>query len=663
MLMYWRYPENVNPETNKTDDDMIKKDEIYTSSDVNQTPSQPIPPNVISEPASDATTSTASSSTANSNSGTGYNSKLKQPIYTAVKTEAVTLPTADNQPILECRFKHSTPNDEILKQFFSASTGSTWRTNNLGQTSKKETADVFYGAVNIHGLPMAVILDGCGRSAQNKAVQFLAIHLISLLEKLTTLLQGSNFTDKQIKSHIKKQYETLDSYLHSLAECDAAFSAVALYEDSSRQLKSISFGIGDTMVALIEPGQNNISTVVAARNVNEEGLPPLSFPCQPTPKSSPARIMANLEQIIKIRKVKPNSKFVFLTDGSYECLATTKRTLAPDAEGESMLETTLGTYAIHPETTVQEIIEEADQFISQKFKEDQTVGDDTTAASMIVPTPDEQKVLQAFLYNQAIKFYNETLIKIENALLRQQALDFRNHIEQMLTNSPSDMSSLTKALIKTNYILTCYQDKQISLSDISDYHSYMETEFSGGPSSQKLIFIAVIAFLYNKEMNSLDSKLQELEAKPKLYNKALAVRNQIEQMRYDPSNNMVSLITTLTNTNDLITSYTKKYDSWQADLSNYRDYIHTGVLSGKPSLELKILGAAMIALGVTLAIAGGLSFAVGNVLGGFVFGGGGVALILAGCGIFSKGRGKGLYKLTSSLADGLEENSNPGRLI
>jgi hypothetical protein len=704
----------------------------------------------------------STNSDSDSDSGTGYNSKLKQPIYTAVKTEAVTLLRAKDQPITGCRFKQYTPNDEILKQLFSASTGSTWRTNNPEHTSKKETADVFYGAVNIHGLPMAVILDGCSRFAENKAVQFLAIQLISMLEKLTMLLQGSNFTDKQIKSHIKKQYETLDSYLYTKAECDAAFSAVALYEDSSGQLKSISFGIGDTMVALIEPNQKNISTVVAARNVNEEGLPPLSLPCQRMGKSSPARIMANLEQIIKIKNVKRNSKFVFLTDGSYGHLFSIQKVLDPDTEGVTMLETSLRGKAIQPATTAQQIIEAADQSVSLKFENDTryqiltTVGDDTTAASMIVPTPEQQKELQAFLYNQAINFYPNVDA-------------FKQRIVQMHDNNTKEIASLIKALIKTNYIITsCLNNEKSLLHDISDYVSYIQEEFSserlflGGMSHdlydkaidffnttlkkiedhtihqkanamasqingmynhtrdnaslinalinanylltsftannntlspeviskyrsyirehvsnksdlewKKLgndlidlgIFLAhscaqekeKLAFSYDQAINSFDITLEGLKAKPELYNKALAVRNQIEQMRNDPSNDIVSLTKTLTETKVLITSYQNRQGLPQA-LSHYHTHIHTEVLSGKPSLELKMLGTVMIALGIGLAIAGGLNFAVGNVLGGVVCGGGGVALILAGCGIFSKGRGKGLYKLTSSLADGLEEN-------
>jgi hypothetical protein len=48
-----------------------------------------------------------------------------------------------------------------------------------------------------------------------------------------------------------------------------------------------------------------------------------------------------------------------------------------------------------------------------------------------------------------------------------------------------------------------------------------------------------------------------------------------------------------------------------------------------------------------------------------ICGGSGVALILAGFSIFSKGRGKGLYKLTRSFADSLEEENknNPGNNV
>jgi hypothetical protein len=670
---------------------------------------------------------------------------MQHPIYIAIEATPTT---------------SSLPKDEKLKPFFT-STSSTRRANNLEHTPKNETAYVFYGFVNNHGLPMAVMTHG--RIFENQAMQGWFANILEVLEKL----EGRNFIKKEIEDNIKIQYENLKLLLNDQSEASVSFSVVALYKDSLGQLKSISFGTGDTMVALSDPRQNDITTVVAARNIDDKEKRPLPLPSPQQDATTFSRTLANLE--IDIRTVQPNSKFIFLTEGAYAHLPRIEKKLRQDTGRVTVIKTTLKANAIKPGTSLLKIAQDASR-VSDEFNAEGvqalSVKDEITVGEMIVPTPDQQKELQAFSYDQAISLFNEALGTIDQPL-NQKVEAFKQRIVQMHNDHPEEIASLTKALIRTAYII--YKNKELLLQDISDYVSYIQEEFRsecsflGGMSDDlyvraihffnitlekiegplyeeavevgnqinklynqsiidhnslintlinanylltsftadnntlspeviskyryyireqvssksdlewkklgnALITLGIsladsraqeeekLAFSYDQAINSFDITLHEIQAnKPNLYQKAIAVKNQIEQMRQDPSNNMVSLITTLTKTNDLITRYKDGQDLSQA-LSDYYTHIQTEV-SGKPSLGWMMLGAFMIALGVTLAALGGLNLAVGNVLGGAICGGGGVALILAGCGIFSKGRGKGLYKLTRSFADSLEEEN------
>jgi tetratricopeptide (TPR) repeat protein len=683
-----------------------------------------------------------------------YPALIQHPVCIAIKAT----PTTSSLPMIQI-FQ---PKDKNLKPFFT-STSSTRRANNPEHTPKNETAYVFYGAVNNHGLPLAVMMDG--RVLENQAVQGSVAKILEVLEKL----EGSNFIKKEIEDDIKIQYENLKRLLND--QSGVSFSAVALYKDSLGQLKSISFGTGDTMVALSDPEKNDITTVIAARKVDDKGKRPLPFPSPQQGATTFSRTLANLE--IDIRTVQPNSKFIFLTEDAYAHLPCIEEKLPQDTR-RVIIKTTLKADAIKPGTSLLTIAQDANP-VSDEFNAEGvqtvTVKNEITAGEMIVPTLDQQKELQAFLYTQAINLFNEVLVTIDHALY-QKVDAFKQRIAQMHDAYPEKIASLRKALIRTAYISYSFlNNKESLLHDISDYVSYIQEEFSsecsflGGmsddlyakaigffdttletiegtnfyqnvvavkdsivesysqlPEMEKASLINALikanyiitsytnrdtsfpedisnycsyiqekvnskhylvwkilkdlivlgnsladlyiqkegwlAFPYYQAINSFNITLGEIKAnKPDLYQKAIAVRNQIEQMSKDPSNNMASLIMTLTKTNELITRYKDGQDLSQA-LSDYYTHIQTGV-SGKPSLGWKILGAAMIALGVTLALVGGLNFAVGNVLGGAVISGSGVALTLAGIGIFSKGRRKGLYKLTRSFADSLkEENKN-----
>ncbi len=307
----------------------------------------------------------------------------------AIQTKAVDV-------AVEPAFKTTDPEDARFKSLFSVCTGSTYRTNNPSFQRKKETADVFHGAINTYGLPMAVVLDGCGRYAENSDIQKLARHIMSMLENLTHLLQSQKFSTIDINYIIKEKYQQLDSFLQHKVGSEASFAAVVIYQDVNGQLKSVSFGTGDTLVAM-DDGEI-VSTVIAARNVQESDdfFPPLSFPRQKNCNMPINRILENLE--IDIRVIKEGDRFLFLTDGLHEHLSTTIETLE-DSHRKLIVRKCLDSKKIASGKEIVSLMQMASDADENNFfavdsrKETITLGDDATVGEMKIPSAKKQQTL------------------------------------------------------------------------------------------------------------------------------------------------------------------------------------------------------------------------------------------------------------------------------
>jgi hypothetical protein len=387
--------------------------------------------------------------------------------YNAIQTAPVAL---DQGP----HFKTFTQNEELASTLFIVKSGSTYRTNNRRNPLKKETADVFHGALSLYGLPMAVILDGCGTTAENEDIQRSARGIMALLEKLSLELEGSRLSEVELRERLRQEYLALDAAFYGRTE-DAVFSALLVFKDYQGQLKALSFGTGDTLLAL--DSQNEVKTVLAARNIREGGFSrPLPFPCPRQGKATLERTLNNLE--IDLRTVNPLDRFIFLTDGAFEHLDRQEEELIED--GVTVVRSRLQAEALKSGISISRLTEEAEEeaakaFKSQSSRRTLSIGDDTTAADLRIPTDEVQKTLQAFLYQKAKAELEKTLADVNLPQeIAQKFTAVKERIEQLRMAPSAKLPALTKALIKTNEAISKREDEEV----VNGYLLYAKKEIS-----------------------------------------------------------------------------------------------------------------------------------------------------------------------------------------
>jgi hypothetical protein len=571
-------------------------------------------------------------------------------------------------------------------------------------STQENAVDVFYGAVNIQGLPVAVILDA-NSPAESRT------KIIEMLEKLSIWLVGSNFTNKQIKSHIQEQYEKLDNSLRANHGARTTFSAVVVYKDSSsRKMKSISFGTGNTKVVLansILPG-----VVIEPRNTNDNG----------NSYRDKATSVENLK--IDIRGVQVYSMFQFISANGrvlepYMAVPTPQRQIKVQKflydqavysfnEMLEQIETnpicpngiafinqfidqieTLSQNQTSDIASLTKAIIKTNAIIASYLNNSESLSQDFDDYRSYIKNAVGSKILydtmkalsSALQYDQARKSLGEKLEQLKTIAatntnhdpnpyfkldIYRRAIIIKTQIEAMHRDPlENDIASLTEILtIKTNAVIYSYLNRSESLSqDISDYHSYLQSEVSGKLSSlPKMLGDAVEALdiglqtlLYNQAVMSFDDTLSKIKD-PDVEEKAIAFKNQIVIMRCDRSNpDITSLARALTETNYVITSFLNKKESLPEDIHHYQSYIQTEV-NCKLSLPWRILRRAMIALGIALVVIRGLI--IKGPIGACSF-----VPTAIGVGMFSKNHAKRvLNEKMESLTDIINEKTpNPKR--
>lgn len=382
--------------------------------------------------------------------------------YDTLKTTAVNIAQGPHYQTFH-------PQDELIHGLFSAQTGSTYRSNKRRDFKKNETADVFHGALSLTGLPIAVILDGCGLAAENQDIQRSASRIMDMLENLSLQLEGSRLPEDQLKKLLKQEYLTLDESLRGRTE-DAVFSALVVFKDYKGQLKALSFSTGDTMLALDNRVQ--VKTVLAAKNIREQGfLRPLPFPCPRIGTATLERTLNNLE--IDIRSVTPKDRFIFLTDGAYEHLARQEEELTSEDQ-ITLVRSSLQNGALQSGTSTLTLAQQAESQTAQDFnlqaaKKTLSLGDDMSVADVLIPTEEQQRSLQIFLYEKAKNALQATLTAASlPEEIRQKFNPVMKKIHQLRSDRSADLPALTKALIKTNQVI-CHRDDEAIVNNYLDY--------------------------------------------------------------------------------------------------------------------------------------------------------------------------------------------------
>jgi hypothetical protein len=404
--------------------------------------------------------------------------------------------------------------------------------------STQETAvDVFYGAVYIQGLPVAVILDA-NSPAESRT------KIIEMLEKLSIWLVGSNFSNKQIKNHIQEQYEKLDNSLRANHGARTTFSAVVVYEDSSsRKMKSISFGTGNTKVELtssIMPG-----VVIEPRNTNDNGN---SYRDNTTS-------VENLK--IDIRGVQVYSTFWFISANG--------RDLKP--------------YMAVPRPERQIKV--------QEFLYDQAVNSFNETLKQIQTDHPIYPNVIAFIDQIEKLFQNRTsdIASLTKAIIKTNAIiaSYLNNSES-LSQDFDDYRSYIKNAVGSKILYD-------TMKALSSALQYDQTRKSLGEKLEQLKTIA--ATNTNHDPNPY--------FKLDIYRKAIIIKTQIEAMHRDPLENDIASLTEILiiKTNAVIYSYLNTSESLSQDISDYHSYIQSEV-NGKLSSLPKVLGDAIKALDIGL---------------------------------------------------------------
>lgn len=319
-----------------------------------------------------------------------------------LETEAVDLTRG---PIM----KRYQPNNEILQSLLDVSTGSTWQSNDPERKPKKQHADVFLAQIGPSGLPMGIVLDGCGPYASPREVKAIGLRLMNILSQLAFEIQEPLSSDEIIKK-VKTQYEDLDRALQYRFGTTVVFSASLIFYDALNQPKALSFGTGDTMLlldngAVVSTIIEAVNSKVAVSNTTEDALnssllsnmtgAPIPFPSINVKGANYQTAEKYLQ--IKITNVKPDHRLIFLTDGAYDTI-NLKRSLSEDG---LMVCTSITPTACITGFTVQEAAQSSrdavkENYELQKDKTTITLGDDATIAAMTVPTEARRRRLAFF---------------------------------------------------------------------------------------------------------------------------------------------------------------------------------------------------------------------------------------------------------------------------
>lgn len=315
------------------------------------------------------------------------NSELKPVSLNVLKTGVVDLTEGP-------RMITNEPAIELLQSVFAVSTGSTWRSNNPDHLAKakKQHADVFLGDITSFGMPMGVLLDGCGRHAEPKEIHAIATKLMEMLNELAHEVHEKKLSEKTIQTLIKEKYQSLDTALQYKYASNASFVAVLVYLDEGGMQKVLSFGTGDAMVVLCD--QKKIDVLIKA--VNCPNGAPIPFP-------STNMVGGNLEAALKhlqvsIIHVSSCDRILLMTDGAYEALPI-QEVLSED---KSIKYRAINS-SVHPqEYYATSLARSADDTIRAQFDDKKilgpvTVGDDATFAEIHVPSVLLQNQL-AFVY-------------------------------------------------------------------------------------------------------------------------------------------------------------------------------------------------------------------------------------------------------------------------
>ncbi len=204
----------------------------------------------------------------------------------AFKTAALITKDEDDKPTFV------TDDNHPYSALFSLRKTGSFRRNRFDYREKEQTADVFHGAINIYGLPMAVALDGCSELVAGEEIATLAVNIMNLLEELTHLLQGKELSKNDIRHIIREKYQQLDCLYQGKLSAEASFSAVAVYQDVNGLLRSIIFGIGGTLVSLDKGLNSEPVTLMLAKKT----------------------VVGSYLFEIEIKTVEENDRFILLMD-------------------------------------------------------------------------------------------------------------------------------------------------------------------------------------------------------------------------------------------------------------------------------------------------------------------------------------------------------------
>lgn len=196
--------------------------------------------------------------------------------------------------------------------------GSTWQSNNPEPVPQKNaTADVFSLMMRETGLPIAVMLDGCGFHAEYSSIEKLGDELLVFANQCADYVEYKNPTQEALTEWVKAHYAVLDRRVKQKAEFDASFSLVMVCR-TKNGLKAVGIATGDTL-ALLEKG-NTAHTLLPAynaidKNNTKDGVP-FPFPCPDWGKANLTNTLAQLQVVMA--PVDQGDRFVLLTDGAYE---------------------------------------------------------------------------------------------------------------------------------------------------------------------------------------------------------------------------------------------------------------------------------------------------------------------------------------------------------
>lgn len=361
-------------------------------------------------------------------------------------------------------------------KLFSAVTGSTYRSSDTHHyPSQTESTTAFQSALSPEGLPMSALFQDYDPKWDfpNKLIQATATHIMALLDRLSQELQGTAWSEEQVKARLQELYQQLDFQLQDQTR-PVVFSASLVYKNREGELKALSFSQGNMLLALAERGKWEI--VNAARYyIPSKGFKPLPpvFPTLGLPTSAPA-----LPIEMDLRTVNPGKRFIFMTDD----INRTRE----EAVNEEKL-----TYPAYSRRTLKnqwapgnllalarQIDTEDAAFFNEYSKRHRLAsGGELAFAEVIVPTPEQQMLLQQVAYDKALEKLNATLEQ-QDAAIRDQFTPVKNTIMALRARPAPDLPALTKALLRTDYVIQNRRDERI----VNDYVSYAQREISSSSS-------------------------------------------------------------------------------------------------------------------------------------------------------------------------------------